>query len=141
RRHSRRALRAPDRELEFPAIQKGIPPMRWLLAGAALLSALAAVASPDPTYTALRAARPDGRTVAVKDFAFDRDVYHVTLNGTLHLLAPVDGKDVGAVFTGHGAYELTPVSEVERKMLALNANHSALKTLRDDFDAMTIFDA
>ena len=115
--------------------------MRWLFAGAALLSAFAAVASPDPTYTALRAARPDGRTIAVKDFAFDRDVYHVTLNGTLHLLAPVDGKDVGAVFTGHGAYELTPVSEVERKMLALNANDSALKTLRDDFDAMTIFDA
>ncbi|HEY6140516.1 MAG TPA: M1 family aminopeptidase [Thermoanaerobaculia bacterium] len=115
--------------------------MRWLFAGAALLSALTAVASPDPTYTALRAARPDGRTVAVKDFAFDRDVYHVTLNGTLHLLAPVDGKDVGAVFTGRGAYELTPVSEVERKMLALNANDSSLKTLRDDFDAMTIFDA
>lgn len=115
--------------------------MRWLFAGAALLSALSAVASPDPTYTALRAARPDGRTVAVHDLAFDRDVYHVTLNGTLHLLAPVDGKDVGAVFTGRGAYELTPVSEVERKMLALNAADPALKTLRDEFDSMTIFDA
>lgn len=115
--------------------------MRWFFIGAALLSALVASASPDPTYTALRAARPDGRTVAVKDFAFDRDVYHVTMSGTLHLLAPVDGKDVGAVFTGHGAYELTPVSEVERKTLALEANDPALKTLRDEFDSMTIFDA
>ena len=44
-----------------------------------------AFAASDPTYTALRAARPDGRFIAVNNFAFDRDVYHFTLNGNLHL--------------------------------------------------------
>src|SRR4029077_19393851 len=83
---------------------------------------------------------PDGRTIAVNNVAFDRDVYHVTLSGTLHLLAPAGGKTVGAVFLGHGAYELTPVSEVERRTLAINAADPALKTLRDEFEAMTIFD-
>jgi len=115
--------------------------MKWTLVAAALFVAIAAPAATDPTYSALRAARPDGRTIAVNDFAFDRDVYHVTLNGTLHLLAPVDGKTLGAVFTGHGSYELTPASEVERKTLAINAADPSLKTLRDEFDSMTIFDA
>jgi Peptidase family M1 domain len=114
--------------------------MKWILTLIASFAAIAAAAA-DSTYTALRAARPDGRTIAVSDFAFDRDVYHVTLNGTLHLLAPVDGKTVGAVFTGRGAYELKPATEVERKTLAVNAADPALQTLRDDFDSMTIFDA
>ena len=115
--------------------------MKSIFAAVFLLTAAAAAsASVDPTYAALRAARPDGRTIAVNGLAVDRDVYHVTLSGTLHLLAPVGGKTVGAVFLGHGAYELTPVSEAERRSLANNAADPALKTLRDEFDAMTIFD-
>lgn len=115
--------------------------MKLTLWAIGLFAALTAAAAPDPTYTALRAARPDGRTIAVNDFAFDRDVYHITLAGTLHLLAPVAGKNVGAVFVGRGAYELTPASEVERKTLAVNVSDPALKTFRDEFDSMVIFDA
>lgn len=113
---------------------------KFLLSALVALTAAASFAG-DPTYTALRAARPDGRTIAVNNFTFDRDVYHVTLNGTMHLLAPVSGQTVGAVFTGHGSYELTPASDVERKSLAINADDASLKTFRDEFDSMTIFDA
>ena len=62
---------------------------RRLFASAIVLLACASLfAVPDPTYTALRAARPDGRHIVLHDFAFDRDVYHFTLNGALYLLAP-----------------------------------------------------
>src|SRR4029077_6840121 len=40
-----------------------------------LLLAPAAAAAPDPTYAALRAARPDGRTVAVKGLTLERDAF------------------------------------------------------------------
>ncbi|HYU25827.1 MAG TPA: hypothetical protein VEO74_11530, partial [Thermoanaerobaculia bacterium] len=115
--------------------------MKPSLVGALLaLIALASFASPDPTYSALRAARPDGRTIAVNDFTFERDVYRVTLSGTLHLLAPVEGKTAGAVFIGRGSYELTPASEAERRMLGVVAEQKDLTSFRDDFESMVVFD-
>ena len=114
--------------------------MRALLLAGGMFVAATLFASTDPNYTALRAARPDGRTIAVNNLTFDRDAYHVTLNGTLHLLEPVSGTTVGAVFLGTGSYELTPASDAERKLLAVNAGDSALTKLRDDFDSMVIFD-
>src|SRR6266540_2102180 len=103
---------------------------RILMCVVAAFAAVVSFADPDRSYVALRAARPDGRTIAVNNFVFDRDVYHVTLNGTLHLLAPVNGSTVGAVFTGQGSYELTPATETERRMLAINADDASLKTFR-----------
>src|SRR4051794_12351688 len=53
-------------------------------------------AAPDPTYAALRNARPDGRRMEVKNLALDRDVFHFQFDsGTFHLLAPVDGRTIG----------------------------------------------
>jgi hypothetical protein len=115
--------------------------MKLILWAVALFTAVTATAASDPTYSAFRAARPDGRTIAVTNLAFDRDVFHVTLDGTLHLLPPVAGKNAAAVFIGRGAYELTPASEVERRTLGVNAADPALKTFRDEFDSMVIFDA
>jgi hypothetical protein len=109
-------------------------------AAAVLLSVSALFAAADPTYTALRAARPDGRTIAVSNLVFDRDVYHFTLNGTLHLLAPVDGKTAGAVFRGQGAYTLTPVLPDDRHALAMNAGDDKLTVLSDTFDSAVFFD-
>ena len=110
-----------------------------LFAVAALLVVSSAVASTDPIYTAVRAARPDGRTIALTNFTFDRDVYHVTLNGTLHLLAPADGKTFGAVFLGQGSYELKPATDLERKALVLYTGEDKLTTLSDTFNRATIF--
>jgi len=115
--------------------------LRIVLSAVTALAAVSGFAAGDPTYTAFRAARPDGRTVAVQNLSFERDAYRVTLNGALHLLPPVAGKDVGAVFIGRGAYELTPSSENERKMLAVYTADPPLKSLRDDFDSMILFDA
>jgi hypothetical protein len=114
---------------------------RLFLSAIALVAALSLSAAPDPTYTALRASRPDGRTVAVTNFAFDRDVYHLTLNGTLHLLAPVDGKEVGAVFTGDGIATLTPATPPERRQLAINSGDDKLTVLTEKFERAVFFDA
>src|ERR1044072_6012148 len=50
-------------------LERKSPPMRLarMLAGPAALFAPSLFASTDPTYTALRASKPDGRTIAVND--------------------------------------------------------------------------
>jgi hypothetical protein len=114
---------------------------RFIGATAAVLLVVSPIfAASDPVYTALRAARPDGRTIAVTNLVFDRDVYHFTLNGTLHLLSPVEGKTAGAVFRGQGAYTLTPVMPEEKRTLAINAGEDALTALSDTFDSAVFFD-
>ncbi|MFP5247856.1 MAG: hypothetical protein ACLGH0_14275, partial [Thermoanaerobaculia bacterium] len=98
------------------------------------LFATSAFAAADPTYSALRAARPDGRTIALTNFTYTRDVFHFTLNGKLHLLAPVDGKTSGAVFIGQGSYELKPASETELRQLQINTADDKLASIVDQFD-------
>ncbi len=45
-----------------------------------------------PQYDAVRAARPDGRTIPVNGLMLVRDVYRIDLrSGVLHLLAPLEG--------------------------------------------------
>jgi Peptidase family M1 domain len=104
---------------------------------AVLLAAigLAAFAASDPAYTALRDARPDGRTIALSNFVYERDVLRFTLNGTLHLLPPVEGKTPGAVFTGQGSYELKPATPYEQRSLAINTGDDKLTALTDTFDS------
>lgn len=87
-------------------------------------------------YRALRGARPDGRTVALHQFTFQRDVYRFTLDGTLHLA----GEDNAiAVFLGRGSYELAPASEAERRQLAVWTGDEKLVTLKDDFESAVFF--
>jgi hypothetical protein len=97
--------------------------------------AFGALADADPTYAALRAAQPDGRTVALQNFVFDRDVLRFTLNGTLHFLAPVNGKDAGAVFIGQGSYELKPATEDELANLRVVTADDKLASIVDQFDS------
>src|SRR5580765_1729386 len=76
-------------------------------------------------YRSLRASRPDGRTIAVKDLTLERDAYRITLrSGTVHLLAPVGRDTVGAVFIGDGSYQLSPATDNERRHLQLVANRA-----------------
>lgn len=70
-----------------------------VLAILVLAAALAAPlqAAPDPTYTALRNARPDGRKIPVQNLILERDAFRFQLDsGALYLLAPVEGHTVGA---------------------------------------------
>jgi hypothetical protein len=115
--------------------------LRRLFAVAATAALCAsAFAASDPTYTALRAARPDGRVIAVNNFTFDRDVYHFTLNGNLHLVAQAGGKTVGAVFVGQGSYTLTPATPTELHTLSLYAGDDKLTQLTENFDRAVFFD-
>ena len=115
--------------------------MKLFFCAISVFAALSLSAATDPTYTALRAARPDGRTITVNDLKFDRDAYHITINGTLHLLAPVDGKTIGAVFTGGGQYTLTPATDDETRQLRLNSGDDKLTALSDTFETAVFFDA
>lgn len=89
----------------------------------------------DPTYQSVRASQPDGRTIALNDFAFERDVFRFRLTGTLHLLAPVGGKTFGAVFLGQGSWELTPATAAEKRQLQHHAGDDKLATIVDQFDS------
>ncbi len=107
----------------------------------ALIPAVALAApSADPTYAALRAARPDGRTVPVNGLVLERDVFRFQFDsGAFHFLAPVAGRTVGAVFVGRGSYRLSPATENERRQLALSSGAgSGFETLTDDFDDLVL---
>ncbi len=107
---------------------------------AVLLFSSTLQAASDPTYVALRDDRIDGRSVALTNFSFDRDVYHFTLSGSLHLLAPVSGITPGAVFVGEGRYTLTPATTSEHRQLAIDAGDDKLTALSDTFDSAVFFD-
>lgn len=106
----------------------------FLFAVILLVVCTSAFGASDPTYAALRASRPDGRTVALQNYVFERDVLRFTLNGKLHLLAPVNGKEVGAVFVGDGLYELKPASIGEQRHLTMITGDEKFTSLVDTFD-------
>lgn len=108
---------------------------------AVLVLASCLSAAEEPTYAALRAARPDGRTLTLADATFDRDAYRFTLNGTLHLLAPVNGATFGAVFVGTGSYTLTPATADEKHQLQMYTDDGNLTELSDSFGSAVFFDA
>jgi len=94
----------------------------------------------DPTYAAVRAARPDGRSLSLVNAEFDRDAYRFTLSGSLSLLAPVNGTTFGAVFVGTGSYTLTPATADEKHLLAMNTGDDKLTVLTDTFGSAVFFD-
>ncbi len=100
-----------------------VPRSSWLLMGLlAFLLPGVLPAAIDPSYTELRNARPDGRTVAVSGLVLERDVFKFQFDsGTFHFLKPVGGRMVGAVFVGHGSYRLSPATNSERRQLALSS--------------------
>jgi hypothetical protein len=106
----------------------------FLCAAVLSLVCSSAFAASDPTYNSLRASRPDGRTIALQNFVFERDVLRFTLNGRLHLLAPVNGKPVGAVFIGDGSYELKPATVSELRQLTVVTADDKLTSIVDTFD-------
>ncbi len=110
-----------------------------LLVGLLAAAPETASALEDPTYAALRAARPDGRRVAVENLVVERDVLRFQFDaGAFHWLSPVDGRTVGGVFLGAGSYRLTPATESERRHLALVTGEEGLEVLSDSFDALVL---
>lgn|GEM_PF-4379028 len=116
--------------------------LRLRLSCALVISFLAAAfsvplqAATDPTYTALRGAKPDGRKIPVQNLVLERDAFRFQLDsGTLHLLAPVDGHTIGAVFVGQGSYRLSPATANESRQLALSSGtDKGFEALTDTFE-------
>lgn len=113
------------------------------LAGLALAGPVTvATAATDPLYAALRAARPDGRQLAVATpLALERDAFRFTFErGTFHFLAPVEGRTLGAVFVGNGSFRLSPATPNERRQLALSsgADLRSFEVLDDTFDSLVL---
>jgi Peptidase family M1 domain len=114
-------------------------------AGSALALATAAAAfgatppkptpAPDPTYAALRAARPSGEGLGVRNWTLERDAFRFHFgSGTFQLLPEVAGRIVGAVFAGEGSFELRPATESERRRLAFQTKDEKLEVLTDTFE-------
>lgn len=106
----------------------------------AVAATSAAQAASDPTYAALRAARPDGRRIPVNNLVLERDAFRFQLDsGAIHFLAPVDGRTFGAVFVGQGSYRLTPATPNERRHLALvSGGGPDFETLSDTFEDLLL---
>lgn len=113
-----------------------MPKLATAVVVAVLAVPLFAVESPE--YQALRAARPDGRTVAVKGLSLIRNELRMTFDGTFHLLAPAGQQTFGAVFIGTGRYELHPASEAERRHLAYVTGTRDLEVFSDTFERMVL---
>jgi len=135
------------------ALALGLAVCSWTAAGrVALLPASAAAApavndgagggapAPDPTYAALRAARPDGRVATVHGLVLDRDVFHFELeSGVFHFLEPVAGRTIGAVFLGRGTLRLSPASAAERRQLALELGEGKeFEILTESFEELVL---
>lgn len=109
-----------------------------LFAAALAVPVHAANTATDPTYAALRGAKPDGRKIPVQNLILERDAFRFQLDsGALHLLAPVDGRTVAAVFVGQGSYRLIPASPYEMRQLALSSGAGAndgFEVLADNFE-------
>jgi hypothetical protein len=124
--------------------------LRTVLPTTALLTVLALTLAPtaapaqpsvaDPTYTALRAARPDGRVLLLsRPLTLERDALRFDFeSGAFHFLAPVAGRTPGAVFIGQGRYQLTPAIEDERRHLGFVLGQPDLQALTDRFDRLLL---
>lgn len=60
------------------------------------------------------------------------------VKGAFQFLKPVEGRVTGAVFVGEGSWELRPVNESERRVLALRTMERGLEVLGDRFDAVAL---
>ncbi|HYC30637.1 MAG TPA: hypothetical protein VEB59_00025, partial [Gemmatimonadales bacterium] len=105
----------------------GILPVALLLqAGATPLAAAPAPAgraiaeSYERTYDEVMGMRPlADKAAQVQDLVIVRDAARFTLKrGTMHLVSPVNGRTVAAVFHGAGAFALRPTNPIERRRLA-----------------------
>ncbi len=82
-------------------------------------TAVAAAASYDALFDELMQMAPRAdRVAAVSNLTLQRDVARFTMeSGQIHLLTPVGGRSVGAVFRGKGTFSFAPATAVEQERL------------------------
>ncbi|HSS44053.1 MAG TPA: M1 family aminopeptidase [Thermoanaerobaculia bacterium] len=122
-------------------MRKPAAPLSPFLALLALvsLSASAIAQESNPTYAALRAARPQGRSLAVQNLVLERDAFRLQFaSGTFQFLTPVENRTVGAVFVGDGGLELKAGPDAERRQLTLMTGEKDVSTMSDRFDSAVL---
>src|SRR3989440_1448477 len=93
-------------------------------------------ANTDRVYQELRKKTDDpssfsGNVFTVNNLVLKRDAATFTLkSGELYFLAPVEGRNTGAVFLGEGELTLTPPNDLEKNSLAIFVDS---KTLTEQF--------
>ena len=98
-------------------------------------------ANSDPIYQQLRKKSEgsdafSGDVATVNNLVLKRDAATFTLrSGELYFLAPVEGRQTGAVFFGEGEMSLTPPIEVEKKALAV---FTETPTLTEQFTQLVL---
>jgi hypothetical protein len=104
-----------------------------------LAAMVAAGADGDPTYLALRNAKPDGKAVAVQQLVLERDVFRFKFeSGTFQFFSPVEGRVFGAVFSGKATLEVRPASETERRYLAFVTDEKGLEVLTETLTSVVL---
>src|SRR5688572_8400003 len=126
-----------------PRHPRVLPLLAWALLAWALLLAAApgaegqAGASPSDWHLSLRALAPDpARGAAVQGLVLARDAGTFYLDrGRIHLLQPIDGRTVGAVFVGEGRFEMAAPDEVEQGQIR---RHYGVPALSQPFRAAVL---
>lgn len=92
-----------------------------------------------PAYAALRAARPAGRGLAVSNLVLERDAFRFRFeSGSFQMLAPVEGRVIGAVFSGEGTFELSPASGPEARHFSMLSGDKGPPPYSDRFKSAVL---
>ncbi|MEP6767844.1 MAG: M1 family aminopeptidase [Acidobacteriota bacterium] len=120
--------------------------MREIAAGIRLASLLSGVAlaagiglADGSPYASLRAARPAGPGLTVSNLVLERDAFRFRFeSGSFQMLPFVEGRAVGAVFSGQGTVELTPASEAEARHFAMVSGEKLAAAFTDRFQSLVL---
>ncbi|MCA1581632.1 MAG: hypothetical protein LC796_09640, partial [Acidobacteria bacterium] len=120
--------------------------MRQLAAGIRFASFLSVAAlatgvglADGSPYASLRAARPAGPGLAVSNLVLERDAFRFRFEaGSFQMLSAVEGRTMGAVFSGQGTMELTPASEAEAQHFAMVNGEKPAAVFTDRFQSLVL---
>ncbi|MEP7133000.1 MAG: M1 family aminopeptidase, partial [Acidobacteriota bacterium] len=109
----------------------------FVLSGVVLLAA--ASLAEGTTYAVLREARPVGAGLAVSNLVLERDAFRFRFeSGSFQMVSTSDGRAIGAVFSGQGAFELTPAAEAEGRFFAIVSGEKFDGAFIDRFQTLVL---
>ncbi|MEO8191309.1 MAG: hypothetical protein ABI682_13285, partial [Acidobacteriota bacterium] len=109
----------------------------FVLSGLVLLAAVSLAEG--TTYAVLRDARPAGAGLAVSNLVLERDAFRFRFeSGCFQMVSTSEGHAIGAVFSGQGAFELTPASEAESRFFAIVSGEKSAGPFIDRFQTLVL---
>jgi len=114
-------------------------PWLFALCVVALLGPAVAAETNATAYDRLKSTQLDGRRIQLSEFTLERDAFSFGLNGTAYLFEPVEGKEWGFAFVGHGSMILSPATDDERHHLRIRTGDTGLDVLSDTFGSAVFY--